>query len=583
MSVSLGRGITTIVTGGHAVDLGKFRKLCRQSYALESIQRFLTENDMGSRYGSLCQKAVDNYVSGCVWNWFSLLPKEDAPAGFDMLLAAWGVVPVMSSMMKMFYWLQSSLAERVFGSRSLRASKRPVKNIGVFYHRIRSGGVERALSLLIRCWTESGYSVVLFTDEAPSDEDYSLPKGTKRIVLPPSGGPDENTFERRVKALSAAVQENDLDVFVHNSGSSPGLLCDVLSVKVLGIPVIISSHEFFSGSMSWLSDSMVRNASVYRVADAVIVLSKTDQLFWRTIGVNASYIPNPLTFDFEKISRSNLDSKNVIWVGRFSDEKQYLHPIQIFAEVSKSVPDAKLLMLGKGEGPEALELVKKEISRFRLDDKVVLYGYFKDIDDFYRMSSVYLTTSIVESFSMTLYESKAHGVPCVVYEMPYLEVLQGGLGYISVDQGDKVGAAKSIVSLLTDDAYRKKMGDDAYSSALKFFEAVHVAHAWRNIFDSMVGECDLDSRNITINSDYEVILKTLIFHYSQGLRANVRYRGSDDNDHRLAQLQAQYAAILQTRSWRLTKGLRVAARLLRGEFGHVKESFSEWWRKRPLA
>lgn len=507
------------VTGGRAVDLGKLGKLCRQSYAIESIRKFLAENDLQSRYGDLCEKAADDYVSGCVWNWFSLLPKEDAPAGFDMLLAAWGVVPVISSMMKMFCCQQNALAERVLGSKSLEASKRPVRNVGVFYHRIRSGGVERVLSLLIRCWTDLGYSVVLFTDEVPSEEDYSLPEGAKRVVLPPLGEQDEDAFERRGEALCSAVQENDLDVFVHNSGSSDGLLHDVLSVKALGVPVVISCHEFFSGSMSWLSGSTVRNASVYRVADAVVVLSETDRLFWRTIGVNASYIPNPLTFDFRKITRSRLDSKNVIWVGRFSDEKQYLHPIQIFAEVSKSVPDAKLLMLGKGEGPEALELVKKEISRLSLEGKVVLCGYFKDVDDFYRMSSVYLTTSLVESFSMTLYESKAHGVPSVVYEMPYLEVLRDGLGYISVDQGDKAGAAKSIVSLLMDEGYRKKMGDDAYSSALRFFEAVDVGHEWRRVFDSIGERVSLDGRDKSVDPDYGVILKAFIFHYGQGLES----------------------------------------------------------------
>lgn len=509
----------TGVTSGRTVDLSKLGKLCRQSYAIESIRKFLAENNLSARYSGLCQKAADDYVSGCVWNWFSLLPKEDAPAGFDMLLAAWGIVPVMSSMVKMFYWQQSSLAERVLRSKSLQTRRRPVKNVGVFYHRIRSGGVERVLSLLIRCWTDLGYSVVLFTDEVPSEEDYSLPEGTKRVVLPSLREQHDDAFERRGRVLCSAVQENDLDVFVHNSGSSEGLLYDVLSVKALGVPVVISCHEFFSGSMSWLSDSTVRNVSVYRVADAIIVLSETDRLFWRTVGVNALYIPNPLTFDFKKINRSRLDSKNVIWVGRFSDEKQYLHPIQIFAEVSKSVPDAKLLMLGKGEGLEPLELVKKEIFSLGLESKVVLCGYFKDVDDFYRMSSVYLTTSMVESFSMTLYESKAHGVPCVAYEMSYLEVLRDGLGYVSVDQGDKIGAAKSIISLLTNETYRKKMGDEAYSSALKFFEAVDVGREWRILFNSISDGAVLDNLNKSHNCNYEVLLKALIFHYNQGLES----------------------------------------------------------------
>lgn len=58
--------------------------------------------------------------------------------------------------------------------------------------------------------------------------------------------------------------------------------------------------------------------------------------------------------------------------------------------------------------------------------------------------------------------------------------------------------------------------------------------------------------------------------------SDARSRGAappSDADHRLAELQAQHEAVLQSRSWRLTRGLRVAARLMRGEFGHVKASF----------
>lgn len=60
------------------------------------------------------------------------------------------------------------------------------------------------------------------------------------------------------------------------------------------------------------------------------------------------------------------------------------------------------------------------------------------------------------------------------------------------------------------------------------------------------------------------------------LGSDARSRGAlsaPDAEHSLTELQAQYEAILRSRSWRLTRGLRVAGRLLRGEFGDVKESF----------
>ena len=45
-------------------------------------------------------------------------------------------------------------------------------------------------------------------------------------------------------------------------------------------------------------------------------------------------------------------------------------------------------------------------------------------------------TSQYEGFSLALLESRSFGVPCVSYEMPYLEMHRDGRGLIRVPQGD---------------------------------------------------------------------------------------------------------------------------------------------------
>ena len=67
-------------------------------------------------------------------------------------------------------------------------------------------------------------------------------------------------------------------------------------------------------------------------------------------------------------------------------------------------------------------------------------------------------TSLCESFSMVLAESKGYGVPTVMYELPNLELTQGLRGIISVPQDDILALANGIILLFTDREKRIQMG-----------------------------------------------------------------------------------------------------------------------------
>ena len=64
------------------------------------------------------------------------------------------------------YWEKSEelLSRLTARDREIPIGKK-AKNIGVYYHRMRNGGVEKVLSKLLFVWKELGYNIVLFTDE----------------------------------------------------------------------------------------------------------------------------------------------------------------------------------------------------------------------------------------------------------------------------------------------------------------------------------------------------------------------------------------------------------------------------------
>lgn len=89
---------------------------------------------------------------------------------------------------------------------------------------MRNGGVERVISLLAPIWIGLGYDVVFFTDEEPTENDFSLPSCVGRVALPTSIDIHPDETYKRIAVLRESIIKNDIDIFIHNASSSPMLI-----------------------------------------------------------------------------------------------------------------------------------------------------------------------------------------------------------------------------------------------------------------------------------------------------------------------------------------------------------------------
>lgn len=500
--------------------LGKLKNLCEQSLITQELRKFLLQQNASDKHFKVVDSLEKKFLDECIWYWFMILSIEDCAKGFDILIKYWGSEKVIALLSITHFDKQEIIAQKTLGSSSLQIKKERIKKVGVFYHRMRNGGVERVISLLIPVWIDLGYNVVLFTDEEPANSDFFIPESVDRVVLPTSVGINPEETPKRIATLRSSLIKHDIDVLIHNASTSPMLMYDLLVIKTLGIPAIVSSHECFSSSMFWRDTGIFKKIHVYKNADRVVVLTSVDHKFWTLFGINAMHIPNPLFAQTDKIRQSRLDTLNVIWVGRFAIEKQYIHPIHIFAEVVKEIPEAKLLMLGKGETAIQTVELKSEIERLGLTENVVLCGYFKDITHFYAMSSVYLTTSYHESFSMALIESRAFGIPSVVYELPNLDIFDDNKGVVIVPQGDINAAARAIIQLLGNRELRTKMGMEARQSTELFYEKNNVGEQWSEVLKQTISVKNQPVSNFDDNDLlYRRMFESVLLHYKTGLAA----------------------------------------------------------------
>ena len=84
--------------------------------------------------------------------------------------------------------------------------------------------------------------------------------------------------------------------------------------------------------------------------------------------------------------------------------------------------------------------------------------------DFYHNCACELFTSKMEGYPMVVLETKAYGIPIVMYDLPYLALTRDKKGVLSSEISDLGTMADNIVKLLNDNNCRISQGSEARKS-----------------------------------------------------------------------------------------------------------------------
>ena len=356
-----------------------------------------------------------------------------------------------------------------------------VQTIGVFYWRMYNGGVEKVLASCLKIWNEMGYRVVLYTDQEPSELDYEYPEVVKRVVIPPI-----NSFKSRLSVLEKSIVEEKIDVFINNAWMPETVLWELILIKSYEIPYILYTHGDFTFMYNVLNEYAIKHAEVFKMCDLVLTLTKTTECFYNMLGCNTKLVYNPVAEELlNEEFRADLSSKKILWIGRIAEVKRPQDAIYIYKKVKEQITDAELEIVGTGER-ELIDDVKQMCDKLGVKDSVHFRGYQTDVKKYYKKCSMMLMTSEMEGYPTVLLESKAYGVPCVMYELPCTSLLEKGILSASIGDQDKI--AEYIIDLLKDEEYRYKLGRDARES-FEYLKNFNFVDMWEEIFKEVVN-CD---------------------------------------------------------------------------------------------
>jgi len=422
---------------------------------------------------------------GCIASWFAR--HLGAPQWVEMLEACYG-----GRVAEAARWMQLPRRSTMAPS----SSKKP-QTIGIYYTRFYNGGVERVLSKLIPLFMQNGCRIVLFTDVIDEEREYPLPAGVVRVIL----GQDMPLRQRCERILSA-LRKYQVDIYCCHANAGR-LLYELFCVQQAGVPVMLELHNVFSAMPELLGGNL---SALCRQMDAVVTLSRTDAMFWQLLGCRSRYIPNPVDPPVQREETCELHT--ILWLERVEQmQKQVFDLPEILEHVVAQVPDAKLRIVGASDTEGTEDRLRALFEERGLSDHVVLEGFHADVEPYYRKAEVMLITSAYEGFSMTIAESKKYGVPLVLYDLPYLELLKDGRGYMAVPQRDTKAAAEALTRILKDPALRERLAREAQASLAKFCGA-DLKEAWEEVFALAAGsrERKILTEEETVFSEIETLL-----------------------------------------------------------------------------
>ena len=135
-------------------------------------------------------------------------------------------------------------------------------------------------------------------------------------------------------------------------------------------------------------------------------------------------------------------------IARWNPLKDHANLLAAFAQVVKSVPDTRCVLVGEGLSPDNANLMAL-IERHGLSDKVLLLGRRDDIPAIMAALDIHVLSSQAEGFPNVVCEAMAAGVSCVVTDVGDAASILAGTGVV-VPPRNAQALAQGIVQVLGD-------------------------------------------------------------------------------------------------------------------------------------
>lgn len=466
------------------------------------LRRLIEEVGIARYYDSIMDPIYNSAMSFVMEE---ALPKEFTSC-FNELAESLDIVDIISKLSKSKKYGIKELADKFQYYYARELDTHSIKTIGLLWDRMDIGGTQNVIKELIKALVCSNYSLVLFL-EKPCRSDNAMLDHIKVVYY------CSDSIESELSSLNTAIKQNHVDIMLCHKASHPNFIYTIIMLKFMNINVIGYLHESFYNQILYpeRSYSPDDHASVLRVADKIITLSRYDELYHRIQGVDAEYIPNPVKqypYDSMYPSRFAKVKNKIVVCGRLEDRlKDVNECLYILKEVTDSVPDAQMVFIGDFHSQEALRRFKDLAMKLGVVKNMRITGWQKEPERLIAQGAVLLSTSLSESFCMVVCEAQALGLPVVMYDLP-IAAAEDNPAIIRVPHGDIRAAAREILALLGNEVQWRKLSSIARDKMRQFAPEIY-AERISSLLSTFTRQSNLSTYN---RREYSTITRTLAYY-----------------------------------------------------------------------
>ena len=394
------------------------------------------------------------------------IAKEDFPKAFKLFYEKYNIVEFLPWIEKYFnerrneiLFTYANLEQYIKVTKKINILDIKNKTVGIFDHRYYNSDIDRVISLQLKIFTKIGYKIIIFTEHINEHYEYDITNNIIIIKVPVLYS------QKRAEILLNSIRKYNISIFCFHVTDSSSLIFDLIFSRETCIPTIVTAHcptnHFMAVNKLYPNDTI----QIYQLASTLVTLSSIEEQFYKLCGVNARFVPNPV----EDIEHTNVipvveRKPTVLWFGRLENsQKNYKEALKILKFVINKKNNVVCYFIGSGNIKDNI-YVKMFINCFRLKKNIIFIPYIKNVGTLYKKASVLLVTSSFESFPMTIVEGKLHGLPLVTYNLPAIELLHDGKGYLSVERHNIQKAAEAVLKILNDKKLAESLSKEARES-----------------------------------------------------------------------------------------------------------------------
>jgi len=364
------------------------------------------------------------------------------------------------------------------------------------------GGESHLLSLLENLDRSIYEPVVLSFTDGPMVERLKLLNVKTHIIH------TKIPFDIRVrkKITKLLVEEKIELVHCHGTRAISNLY---MSAKSLNIPVIYTIHgwSFHNDQQpiikkiriwteKFLTSTSVANIAVsesnkmtgknyFKNFEATVINNGIDQ---------QKFDPNKNFQDIRAAFKILPTSILIIFIARFTSQKQPLSLINAFAEAVKKNPSLELMMVGEGdENKIALE----KVSKLKLSPKIHFLPFRQDVPDLLAAADIFVLPSLWEGLPIGLLEAMSMGKAVIATNVDGTkEIIKNNENGLLIETSNLTqDLTEAILHLSTNENLRNQLGINAKKTIQENFSASEMTKKIENLYAQVLRRKNNPSHN----------------------------------------------------------------------------------------